>query len=341
MFDQTNKKPQRPRMREQFHNEIYGKTDLPAKAYTPEQIMDMLENQPYLRLNDNPAHRQLAMMVMADPQDMDLQDAFQTVVGFQRQAAAQSQDVFWGNYPTPGTVTYPADFVQVGVMPTGDPAGFAMSQARYNIVFAGPSGRGKTTCLKGVLCDSRLFKTTRIVVFGKKSELRGLLELYPTQGYVTVFMMDELQLAYCQPPPGVSELYWANELSRLTGQVYGRFTAQRLMNDALHELLTHRPADAYPTLAQMITAIELQKTHPFSRQGQYKDSILNCLKDLQYSTGKIWNYGSSNFLEVLFATPGLAIIEVSTLAQEHLNFLATYFIRWIYSKRLIEMAKSC
>jgi hypothetical protein len=48
----------------------------------------------------------------------------------------------------------------------------------------------------------------------------------------------------------------------------------------------------------------------------------------------MWDYSSSDFLEHLFAIPGLAIIELPDLPQEHFTFLATYVMRWLYLKRL-------
>jgi hypothetical protein len=98
------------------------------------------------------------------------------------------------------------------------------------------------------------------------------------------------------------------------------------------------PEGVYPTLRQLVVVLDAFKPRFGMREGDYKTSILWCVKNLLNctSTGgnSIWDYSSSTFLPELYSTPGLCIIEAETLPQEHLSFVATYFMRWLYLKRV-------
>ena len=74
------------------------------------------------------------------------------------------------------------------------------------------------------------------------------------------------------------------------------------------------------------------------READYKASIIWCIIDLLNNTSiqghSIWDYSSSTFLLEFYTTPGLCIIEAEALPQEHLSFIATYFMRWLYFNRV-------
>jgi hypothetical protein len=284
-------------LREQFREFQNTQNDNPLKAYSPHQIRKFTDDHPELRMKDNPAHMQLVQYAS----ELDAQEMLQAVIEQKERVASESGDVFIDSYPLPGSTAYPSDFIETGKMPNSDPVGFTISQTPRNMVFGGPNGSGKTTCLRGILSDPKLLTSTRIIAFGKKRELRGLVAHFRNSGYVVVFQMEELNLAFSQPPRGTKDVIWSNELSKLTGQVYGRLSAHRLMNDKLNELLANHPPDLYPTLEQLIITIEALKPHVYSREFQYKESILFCLRDLLQCTGNIWNYGSSDFLETLLS----------------------------------------
>jgi len=317
-----------------FRDALDSKQPEVRKNLSLERIAELLSKHPELRLEDDPSVLQLLQMVLADPEDADAQEMLALIIDEKRREAISSGDVFWGNYPPAGSTQYPEDFIGIGMMPTNEPVGVVLSQLQRNTLLVGPTGSGKTTFLKVLLCNRKLLSSVRVVVFVKKRELRDLLTVADLSGLVTIFRMEDPKLAFSQPPPGVKDIVWANELSKIFAQSYGRFSAQRLMNIKLCELMAKRPSDSFPTLQQLVQVLEELRPHFASRENLYKESVLFCLNDLLECTRPIWNYGSSNFLEVLFSSPGLAVIEVETIPQEHLTFLATYFMRWIYCKRL-------
>lgn len=320
---------------EQFRNSHIN-DERPSYGYSPEKLAKLVNEHPELRFRDNPADLDLIQMAVDDPANSSLQEALSHVIDDKNMAAILADDHFHGNYPSVGSLQYPSDFIALGRMPTQDEIGVTASQCVRNMLFVGPTGSAKTSLLKMLISDPKLITTTRVVVFGKKRDLRGLLNLIKCQGCVVIFQLEELKLSFSQPPGGVKDRVWHPELAVITGHCYRRLSAQRLMAEKFETLCSQHTSGLYPTLAQLIEVLEKMRPHPFSREFELKESIVSCLKDLYRSCGSIFEYGSSNFLEVLFSTPGLAVIELETLGQEALAWLVTYFARWIYCKRIYE-----
>ena len=309
-----------------------------GRRFTPEQITKLFLEHPELRLSDDSSNIELATMLMVESEDTDLQEMLTFIVNSNRIAYLNSGDVFWGNYPPKGGVCYPKDFIPLGDMPTGDPIGLVISQLTGNVLLVGPTKSAKTSLLSILLSFPELLKTVRIVAFVKKQELRHLATIPHLYGLITVFKLGELVLCYFEPPPGVPEEAWNNESNRIFAQCYERYSAQRLMGEKVSELMANHPAGTYPTMRQLVNVLDAFKPRFGMREAGYKESILWCLKDLLIctSTGgaSIWDHSSSTFLSELHSTPGLCIIEAEALGQEHLSFIATYFMRWLYLKRV-------
>ena len=304
------------------------------KGLAPEKIVKLFNEHPELRFVDDLSYTDLAQMTITDPDDEDFQEMLAFVIDIKQKEAMASNDRFRGNYPPQGSTNYPPDFITLGQMPTNEPVGFARRQICRNILFIGPNGSGKTTALKIPLSDPELTQNSCVIVFGKKRELRGLIELSSTLGTVVVFRLGEFPLQFFQGPDVVTDPVWSNEISKTFGHCYERLSAHRLMNLKLCEMLANRPPDSYPTLRQLIEVLENLKPRFNSRELLYKESILFCLNDLSTALGDATEYSSSNFMNTLFSKPGLKIFEVETLAQEHLSFVANFFMKWIYCKKL-------
>jgi hypothetical protein len=308
--------------------------DRTSRPYTADEVRRILLDSPELRLADDPAHVQLAQMLMACPDDPDLQEMFTFVVDNKNREFACSGDVFFGNYWPQGSLNYPEDFLQLAQIPNGDWVGLTVSQLRRNVLFAGPTGSAKSTALKVLLSNPKLIRSTRVVLFVKKREFRGFLCLPEISGLVIILQLPELQISFGQPPPGVKASVWFSELSKISAQSYGKYSAQRLVNAKLSELSDKYAEGCFPALCQLVEALDAMKCHVASRLNLYRESMLVSLNDLLQATGPVFNYSCSNFLNTLFATPGLAVVECETLPQEHLTFVATYFTRWEYCQRL-------
>ena len=327
-----------PRKIPNIHNRFKDKTiktpEVNAKPLNLEQIQKLILNHPEFRLIDNPLIMQLIQIVHLNPDDTKTLEELSQLINAQVTEAKYYDDPYLDSYPTQGSIVYPSDFNSMGQMPTGDPVGICTDQTRRNAVFAGHNGSGKTTFLKQLLRNKPLLRSTCVVTFVKKRELRGLLTLSDIKGLVNVFRLGEIPLVFFITPRGVSDSVWANEITKTFAQCYGRISAQRLMNIKLCEMMKHRPPNYYPTLSQLIEVLDNIKPRYGSKEALYKDSLLYCLNDLRACIGNASEYGSSNFMEVFFTTPGLKVIEAETLPQEHLSFVVNFFMRWIYCKKL-------
>lgn len=322
-----------------FRNQV-SKAGSPQlmRGLSRQEIGELLINRPELRLGDNAANLHLGRLLMVEPEDGDLQELMDLVVNTQAGRALVLDDTFLGNYPPSGGICYPEHFLPLGVMPTGDQIGIVISQLTGNVLLVGPTKSAKTSLLTVLLSFPELLKTVRIVAFVKKQELRHLATIPHLHDLIIVLKLGELVLCYFEPPPGVPEQAWNNESTRIFAQCYERYSAQRLMGDKVAELMANHPAGTYPAIRQLVNVLEAFRPRFGMREAAYKESILWCLKDLLNCTSSggtsIWDYSSSTFLSELYSTPGLCIIEAEALGQEHLSFIATYFMRWLYLKRV-------
>lgn len=310
------------------------KSFLHQKGLTSEQVAKLVLNRPELRLTDSEASIQLARLLVAAPEDQHLQELFQLVARNQSGKAMVAEDEFLGSYPPKSGICYPSDFLALGFMPTSDPVGLMINQLTGNMLLVGRTKSAKTSLLSVLLSYPWLLKTVRVVVFAKKRELRDLATIPQLKSLVITLKLEELILSYFQPPDGVPETAWNNEVTKIVAQSYNRYSAQRLMGEKVKELMTDHPEGAYPTIRELIQVLERFRPRFGMREAGYKESILWCLKDLLNCTGEIFDYSYSSFLKHLYSEPGLCIIEAEVLTQEHLTFLATYFMRWLYLKRL-------
>ena len=305
------------------------------KTYTSQEIMDLLNNHPELRINDDPYLLQLAQMLIVNPDDGNLQQLFAMIIEQKYNETISDNDAFRANYPMSGTASYPSDFIEVGQMPHHyGPVGLNISQMPSHIIVTGPAGSGKTTLLTRIITNPMLLKKARVIVITRKRDFRHLISDPLIADRTVIFQLEDLALCLTQSPRKNKKMAWANELSRMLGQSYNLVSAHRLMNETLIEMLTHHPEGVYPTLTQWIEALKNYKSKDFHRDAPLKTSAINCLTDLHNCTDAIWNYSSSSFMKHLTATPGLAIIEVATLPPTHVTFLATYMARWLYFTRI-------
>ena len=175
---------------------------------------------------------QLAQLACADSSDPDVQEMLQTVIDQKGQAAFESGDVFWGNYVRPENITYPPYFVQVGMTRFNAKVGFGAIQTTGNIAYVGKTKSCKTSNFIGGLARNRPFlENNCLVAVVKKREIRDISVLPEVGDLVTVFKTEELKFSLLEPPPGVPEHAWGNEITRLVAHCYGRFSAQRLLSD--------------------------------------------------------------------------------------------------------------
>lgn len=328
----------RPNKRKQwFYNRsdggYVGSNSRRSHNLSPKQVAEFMLNRPEYRLGDNSSNVELAQLLVGRQEDQHLQDLFQLIVHDGLGKAIVADDEFFGNYPPKSSISYPNDFLSLGTMPTGNPTGVLISQLTGNLLLIGRTKSAKTSLLTVMLSYPELLSKVRVVVFAKKRELRELAIKPHLRELVITLKLEELILCYFQPPSGVPEPAWNNESTKIFAQCYARYAAHRLMGEKVNELMAHHPKHVYPTIRQLVNILNEFRPRFGMREAGYKESILWCLTDLLNCTGRIWDYSYSDFLEHVYSGPGLCIIEAEALPQEHLTFIATYFMRWLYLKR--------
>lgn len=146
------------------------------RKWSAEAILQLLQHHPEYRLNQDPLTVQLMQLLLFDPDDDELQRDFTERVNAHQLAFLNSGDAFWGNYPLPGNLNYPSDFVNLGQMPTGDAIGLLISQSPGNVGVLGPTRSGKTSLLMNMfIANPHLLQNSRVIAFVKKPELRHLI----------------------------------------------------------------------------------------------------------------------------------------------------------------------
>lgn len=304
-----------------------------VKKLSPKELISLYTDDPF-RLKDNPEALAVLTAVMADPENIKNQSLLKELIENRQLEKAQSGDMFWENYPAFGSIVYAPDLIDLGVMPTGDHIGIYVSQTRVNGMVIGPTRTCKTSAIKKIISNPILVKDSRVIVFDRKQEFRGLLRRPELYGLVVILEVGDLAIALGQPADGTPTGTWAGKLSTFTGQVYSKLAAHKLVNETLINLQADCGEGQYPSLADLIGAIESIKSPAISRRYLYKESMLASLKDLSLMTEGAFDYNYSDFLLKLFTTPGLAVIEVPMLSFDHLSFLMTYMFSWEYSRRV-------
>lgn len=314
-----------------FLEEIYNSDNTLISA---REVINYINNNPQLRLSDEHTNQVLAKLAIEFGFDADAVEMFMDKVKQQQQKALTCADYFLGNYPPKGSCRYPEDFITFGFMPTADPTGICISQMRRNFIFIGPNGSAKTSCLRAAIADKKFIENCCTIIFCKKSEWRELIPYSDTLGKITVFVLGETPMTFFQGPANTDKQLWINDICKIFGTCYARLSAHRYMDVKVNELCSKLPEGSFPTLKQLISYIEKDRPGAYSRQAQYRESILYCLYDLSLSLGSCTEFGSSDFMEKLFAQTGLFIFEMDALASEHISFIANYFMRFAYFSRL-------
>jgi hypothetical protein len=329
-FPNNHGRPGRP-----YQDGCSGAANAGPRRWSADEIARLMCKHPEYRIDSDPFACQLIQMALADPDDLDAQELLTERIRELQMAFLGSGDVFWGNYAQPGGLVYPADFLHVGQMPTGDAIGLVISQLPGNVGVLGPTRSGKTSLLAHVfISNPLLLQTACVIAFVKKPELRHLLTVPGIGSMVLVLRKGDLAFCLWEPPKNTPEGAWENEVVRLIAISYARFSAQRLLGEIVHKVMMNRPEGTYPTLRQVAELLDAFKPRWGSREGEYKASISYVLGDLLRCANNVFDYSASTFLEVVTGRPGLVIIELEDLPQEHFTFMVTYVARWVYFRRL-------
>ncbi|MBE7559515.1 hypothetical protein HS125_11390 [bacterium] len=309
-----------------------ARTDGVAEFLDREDIQRTLQDGA-LRLQDFQAFQVMAYTLIADPHDRETQALYCYYLRERRYYVVALADPFLANYPSI-LAPVPRDMIHVGTMPNGGPVGYPPGQTSRNVLLVGSTGSGKTEMVKRQIVQL-VERGYLVVVLERKSDHADLAMLSELANRTTVLNFRELAISLYQSPPGVEPSPWHDEVTKLISGSYGRLSAHRLLRDliAMEESLKAVAGEYFP-LSQIIAAVDAFKPSFGRREAEYKESVLYVLKDMFHATRGIFEYRSSNCLEVLFSKPGLVVINSETLAVDNYQFLSNLLMRWPYIHRL-------
>ncbi len=304
-------------------------------AFRPEEIA-LIMKDPQLRMSDNPHNCALASILVNNPEDPHLQDLFRVKVQEHWAQTVQNTDPFWPNYPPKGSLSQSSSMIIAGRMGNGDVLAHPLHHVHGpgNTGLIGASRRGKTSFAKQFIRQAPL-RQCRVVAIDKKDELRDLATTPDLAAHTTVLLHTEIPLCFRQPPPGVRQTVWDDELTNLIANSYARWAAQRVMREELAKMPQQGNRERYETLKDVADSVDGLRQQRYSIEGRYIYSIGSVLRDMVHSDlGQIFSYVYSDFLEHVFSTPGLLIISAGTLHPDHYEFLVSFMVRWLYLRRL-------
>lgn len=298
---------------------------------TPEEVQRALQ-EPVLRLQDSPGLVVLGYRIIAQPAHAQAQFHFCRCLLERRYHAVAAADPYWSNYPA-RFHPRPREMIEVAVMPTGAPMGYAKEDVFCSVGVFGSTRSGKTEFLKPQIVQLVRFDHC-VVAFDRKDDYRRLALLPELRDRTTVLGLDDLALCLYQPADKVPPQVWLGEVNKVFAGCYARLAAHRLLGDVVASLLEAMPPGRYPALSEIIAALEAFRPGPGRREAEYRESLLAVLKDLRRATNRVFDCSHSNIMDRMCAQSGLYVIEVGTLPAEHYLFLATFMLRWIYTQRL-------
>lgn len=316
------------RDRRQFLPDITG----PGSFLSPEEIV-LICQDPMLRIKDHREIISVAQQLIVTPEDEYLQELFQLQTQQLRGEALQANDPFHPNYPPRGELAKVADMVPDMQMPNGEWIGPREDRLLSNTLTIGATNTGKSTLMRQ-RARHQAGRGHSVVIVDRKRESRHMATLPDLSGKAVPLDVSELKLALGQPPPGVPESQWGIRLCDVIGKSYQRFYAPRLLHKKFEELRLSRDGSGYISLGRLIYALEKFRPGWGRTEAQYRESMLGVLCDIENTFGSVFDYVESNFLEKLFDSARLVILELGNLSAEHYAFLVAFIATWLNMGRL-------
>jgi len=291
--------------------------------FRPDQLW-AITRDPMLRWADVSGGMTLIEQLMVNPNDPYLQEMLELQVNGQMEQAMASNDPFYPNYPSAGQLVPTAPFVILGRLPDLNFMFIPSDRLKLNIFIPGRTGSGKTTLTQ--LIAIQLVKLGYcVIVIDQKRSWRKLLHQSELRGKVIVLNYKDFRLTLFDPVDGETPAEAINWKTRVIGSTYGRYTSHRILPDI---------ASSSVIIDELINRVLQFKPGRGHREAQYRESILWVLKDIKHHFGKVFNYKSSNFMDVLCKESRLNIIECYGLPTQPLSFFAGHIQTRYFRERL-------
>ncbi|MGE4489419.1 MAG: DUF87 domain-containing protein [Kiritimatiellales bacterium] len=168
--------------------------------------------------------------------------------------------------------------IELGTMPQFDfPYGINVEMLVKHLLILGMIGGGKTTVIKNLLQQIlQLADPPKLMILERKQEFTELLNLTPD-----MHVLDANTLAFnpLRPPPGIELNKWLGVFTEtMINQLDIReASAGFIVEHTLRLVEEQKNEGRFPTLRDLRAAIFQQKCPATSKNGNYKDTVLNRL----------------------------------------------------------------
>jgi len=173
-----------------------------------------------------------------------------------------------------------------------------------------------------------------VIVWELKRTWRRLLHLPLLAGRGIGLSIRDFTWSLFQGPRNISWPDWANRVTNVFAQCYGRVSAQRILRDLLNKLKSLLPCNCFPTPRMIIHCLRNFACKSL-KEREYVASILWTMVDMVNHFGEgVFSYTYSDMPERLFSHPGrLFIIEDCGLPVHHWNFAVQLMVEWLVAFR--------
>jgi hypothetical protein len=213
-------------------------------------------------------------------------------------------------------------------------AWYPLVELLKHALILGRTGSGKTTLFYWLI--SQLVGKCGVWIIDRKRDFRHLVRVFP--GKIIVFdMMRDFFCNPTQPVPYYHPKKWAGTFTQFYCKVFN-FLNVGLGNmfQALHGLNENRRiytgGTDYPSLFDLVEAIEAIKTHWNSNIAKSRDSMCSRIRMMLAMTGDLYNCSVGFPLEKLLDK--VVVFELDGVMDDVANFMTNYLLHWLFCYRI-------
>lgn len=220
-------------------------------------------------------------------------------------------------------------YITYGKTPDGRKVQQPLNQLTKHMLITGQSGAGKTDQIASIKRQLQLHDVSWWS-FDLKKDYRHLAD--DDRVNLLVIPSSKLRINPLKPPPNVSPNLWGNQVAKVFADSNRLLDASRLYLSAKISQLyideeVHETGE-FPAYRELVHKVEKDSSHPASKTGKYRDTVLNRLHGL---THPVFHDRHGYPLEDLLDRN--VVFELKALDQNLQNFLMELFQAWIYMYR--------
>jgi len=329
MSEYPEKIPMRDSSQKTCNEGVFNR--LQTQFLDPERLHSII-NDPRVRASERPELMSVAAYLQTEPKDKYLQEYAQQLLKERITAANSATSPFDQNSPPQGSMTATKRSIAIGRLPTGDIMHKSLDTPCSGTVVTGLPGTGKSTLAGGQIIQ-KVRAGELAIVWDVKGTWKSMEAVTGLAGRVVVLSVVQFVVSLLCEPPGCSVAEWANRVTKLIAQDYGRMSSQRVFRDVIEKLLAEYAKGSRPSLSAIVDRVESLRATS-SRDRDIISGLEWVLKDIRNHLPGCFEYTKSDFLQKLVEQGGrLIVIEDPGLPHEHRAFLIDLVWEYAFAYR--------